>query len=53
MKIDTQGRVMGFIAFMVNLVAGMVITEGEYCQVLLASSLFGLFIMVLASEDDK
>lgn len=53
MKTNTQGRVMGLVAFIVNLVMGMIITEGDYCQVLLASSVFGLFIMILVSEDDK
>ena len=50
MKIDTQGRVMGLVAYIVTLVMGMGIT-GEFCHALLASSLFGLFIMVLASSE--
>lgn len=35
----------------VNIVMGIVITGGEYCQSLLASSMFGVFIMVLASGE--
>ena len=47
--IDTPGRIMGVVGFVVMLI-GTIALSTEFWQALLASSVFGIFMMLLASK---